>query len=102
MHGAYPVDQEELKRLGVDAICDPAGMLSTVVSSDTARSFPLTFWFWRKSLFRQFHLTSRTDDGSLSLIRPKLPLVHNRIEAPCCRNIVPKAPNVGLLLRTLG
>lgn len=39
VHGAYPVDQGELKRLGVGAICDPAGVMNTAVWSATTQSY---------------------------------------------------------------
>ncbi len=94
VHGAYPVDRRGLKRLGVDVICSPVGFVNTAARSHTEQSYPLTILVWCSSLFHQFAFTSRTNDDSLSLIRPKLPLVRHRIEAPCRRNIVPKASHV--------
>lgn len=41
-HGAYPVDLRGLKRLGVDAICDPVGVLNTAARIRTVQSYPLT------------------------------------------------------------
>jgi len=74
---------------------------STAARNLITRSIPRTFWFWRFSLLRQSLLTGRTNDDSLSLTRPKLPLVHDRVEAQSRLNIVPEASHVGLLLRTL-
>lgn len=77
-------------------------LLSIASGKATPKSHLLTVLVWRISLLRHLPFTGLSYGDSLSLTRPKLPLVHDRIEAPCRRNIVPKAPDVGLLLRTLG
>jgi hypothetical protein len=77
-------------------------LLSIASGIHIPKSHLLTILVWRNSLLRHFDFTGFSYGDSLSLTRPKLPLVHDRIEAPCHRNIVPKASHVGLFLRTLG
>lgn len=54
--GAYPVDLRGLERLGVGAICDPAGVVSTAVCRLTIQSYLLAVLAWCISLFHHLRL----------------------------------------------